>query len=417
MDLNVRSPAALPAASSLVEPVSEERALTAFRRARMAVGTRLNGALGRRGRPRRRLFSLGRRGLFYLMVVLPTFATAIYLFFIASDQYVSEAQFVVRSAQRQAASGLGALLQGSGLSGVRDDSYSVIEFIKSRDALNEVDAKAGFRSMMSRPGADFIARFPQFWSRDTFEEMYEHYQSVVSVTHDTTTGVASLKVRTFVPADSKKLAEALLDAGERLVNRMNERSLGDAVALAEREVKKSEERLALAQSALTAQRVSAGLVDVSSTTKSFVELLGGLEKELAASRAQLTQTRAASPNSPGIQPLRDRVSALEQQIASERGKLVGADGALVGTFAEFERLTLESDFAAKSLVVANGMLEAARMEALRKQLYLERVVEPNAADLSRYPRRFITVISVFGVTFMAYAVLWLLVVNAREHVS
>jgi capsular polysaccharide transport system permease protein len=63
------------------------------------------------------------------------------------------------------------------------------------------------------------------------------------------------------------------------------------------------------------------------------------------------------------------------------------------------------------------MLETARVEALRKQLYLDRVVEPNAADLSRYPRRFLSIITVFGTAFLLYAIIWLVVANAREHAS
>jgi capsular polysaccharide transport system permease protein len=109
------------------------------------------------------------------------------------------------------------------------------------------------------------------------------------------------------------------------------------------------------------------------------------------------------------------VVALEQQVESERSRLFGSETAKVNTFAEFERLTIEAEFAAKALVVANTMLETARLEVLRKQLYLDRVVEPNTADLSRYPRRFLSIITVFATALLIYAVLWLVMANAREH--
>jgi hypothetical protein len=70
---------------------------------------------------------LGNRALFLAVVVLPTLLTAIYMLAIASNQYISEAHFIVRSAQKQNAGGLTAMLQGSGLSGIRDEASSVID--------------------------------------------------------------------------------------------------------------------------------------------------------------------------------------------------------------------------------------------------------------------------------------------------
>ena len=370
-----------------------------------------------RARDRKVRLSLTKRGMFFLLVILPTLTAALYLFAIASDQYISEARFVVRSPQKAGVSGLGALLQGSGVSGTRDDAFYVIDFIKSRDALKDIDDKIHFRDMMNRPGSDFLARFPGPSGHNTFEDLYDHYSDVVNVVHDASTGIATLKVRAFNPTDSQELAEALLESSERLVNRMNDRSLQDSIGVAQKELDSAEKRQIAAQKLLTAYRISVGIVDATATTRSYLELSGGLQKELLASRAQLIQMLATSPNSPGIPALRDRVSSLEQGVASEKAKLVGADGSLVKTFSDFERLTLESEFASKAVVAANTMLETAKLEAMRKQLYLERVVEPNFADLSRYPRRFLATITIFGTAFLAYAIIWLLIVNAREHAS
>lgn len=357
----------------------------------------------------------GNRLLFVALVVLPTLLTALYMLAIASNQYISEAHFIVRSAQKQNGGGLSAMLQSSGLSGIRDESSSVVDYIKSRDALREILPETQFRDVVNRPGADFLARFPSFYRGDSFEELFEHYSNIVTVVHDAATGINTLKVRAFVPEDAQRVAEALLRMSERLVNRMNERSLSDTVTLADREVKIAEARSAAAQKALTQYRVAVGMVDSSSTAKTSLELIGGLERELSAARTQYAQTKAGSPSNPGLQNLKDRVVALEQQIESERGRLYGSDTAKVGAFAEFERLTIEAEFAAKALVVANTMLETARLEALRKQLYLDRVVEPNSADLSRYPRRFLSIVAVFGTAFLVYGILWLVMANAREH--
>ena len=78
---------------------------------------------------------------------------------------------------------------------------------------------------------------------------------------------------------------------------------------------------------------------------------------------------------------------------------------------------MEAEFAGKALLMANTMLENARIDAQRKQLYLERVVEPNAADMSRYPKRWFTLLSVFLTVLIGYMIVWLFTVNAREHAA
>ncbi len=104
-------------------------------------------------------------------------------------------------------------------------------------------------------------------------------------------------------------------------------------------------------------------------------------------RAQLEVTRQASPHSPQIPLFRERVTALQQQIDHERGSLAGDDRSLAPRIAEYERLTLQRSFAERSYVSALALLEAARLDALRQQAYLEQVVEPRAADEARYPWR------------------------------
>ena len=69
--------------------------------------------------------------LFILTVVVPTLLSVIYFGFIASDVYISESRFVVRSPERQTASPLGMFIKGSGFSRSQDDTYTVQDFMLS----------------------------------------------------------------------------------------------------------------------------------------------------------------------------------------------------------------------------------------------------------------------------------------------
>ena len=54
-------------------------------------------------------------------------------------------------------------------------------------------------------------------------------------------------------------------------------------------------------------------------------------------------------------------------------------------------------------------------EALRKQLYLDRLVQPNLPDKAMEPRRIRSVFTVLLVALIAWAVVSLLVAAIREH--
>jgi capsular polysaccharide transport system permease protein len=91
-----------------------------------------------RGSSSFRGFTLGRWRIAarIVLVLLPTLLTAVYYGAIATDRYVSEARFVIRTASKPSslAGGLGALLQLVGMSRSEDDAYAVRDFLLSRDA-------------------------------------------------------------------------------------------------------------------------------------------------------------------------------------------------------------------------------------------------------------------------------------------
>ena len=85
------------------------------------------------------------------IVGLPSLIAGVYYFAIASDLYLSEAKFIVRSPKQVQTSGIGALLQSTGLSRAAEDTSAVQDFIMSRDAVRELEQKDDLRTLLSRP--------------------------------------------------------------------------------------------------------------------------------------------------------------------------------------------------------------------------------------------------------------------------
>lgn len=357
----------------------------------------------------------GSKIAFLLVVAVPTALSALYFGLIASDRFVSESTFVVRSAKSPLSGGLGGLLQIVGITRSQDDAYSVQEYLLSRDAVAALAQTLPLRDMFNRPGADFFARYPNPLYRSSDEELFQYYKSRVSVVHGATTGLTTLKVETFLADDSLKINQTLLGLGEALVNRMNERIRADAIRFAEAEVKRGEERLVETQVAITEFRNRELMLDPSKSSLIVAELIGRLSAELAAVTAQLREVEASSPSSPQIPGLQRRIAALDGQITLERQRVSTASDGLADKIAGYERLTLQREFAVKALASAVTSLEVARNEARRQQLYLERVVEPHIPDYAEQPRRLRTVILVFAGSLMLFFVGWLLLAGVREH--
>ena len=73
--------------------------------------------------------------LLLITVIVPTTLAIIYYGLFASDVYISESQFVVRSPDKPSVSGLGTLLKSAGFSNAGDEIYAADKYIQSRDAL------------------------------------------------------------------------------------------------------------------------------------------------------------------------------------------------------------------------------------------------------------------------------------------
>jgi capsular polysaccharide transport system permease protein len=355
---------------------------------------------------------------FWAIVGLPTLAAGVYFFAIASDLYLSEVQFIVRSPKQVQATGLGALLQSTGLGRAADDTAAVQEFIMTRDAVRKLEKQNDLRTILSRPEGDFVTRFRGllFWRND-FEALYWCYDHFVSVETDTTSGVTTLLVKAYRPEDAHMIATALLNYSEQLVNELNERARKDALETARREVARAEQRIADIQSELTAYRVKQKMLDPKTASSGVLELIAQMNAAQTQAKAQLAELLKNSPNSPQIPLVKTRIASLDNLITEERAKLSGETDSVVAALTEYERLTLDRELAEKALASAFASLEAARLEAQRQQLYLETIAQPNLADYPLYPKRIVSFAVVAASCLLVYGIAWLLVVSAREHAA
>jgi capsular polysaccharide transport system permease protein len=336
-------------------------------------------------RPRRWMRTAVR---FLLIVLLPTLIAGTYFGLVAADRYVSEAKFLVRKPNALGRGPAQTLSIEEGPKGLgTDDSYALRDYMLSRDAMRLLVDKADLRGAVARAHNDVFWWFPSPFGETSDEALYRRYLSLVSVDYESSTGVTTLYVEAFRPEDAQRIANVLMDGGETLLNRLNERARGDAVQLATAEVARSRAEASAAEERLTAFRERETVIDPTKYSETVLVTMGTLSLQLVDTAAQLDVTMQASPHSPQIAPLRGRVRALQAQIDHERDTLAGGDMSLAPKIRDYERLALARDFAERSYISALDLQEAARLDAVRQQEYLEHVVEPGLPDKALYPYR------------------------------
>lgn len=369
--------------------------------------------------PRRSPFVawLKKRRWFLVFVILPTLVAGIYYGFIASDIYISESRFVIKSPdeKRASTSTLANLIQTTGLSGGQEQANEVLAYVRSRDALKALEQDPDIRDRYSAAGIDFLSRFPQPLSDGSFESLYKYFSKMVSASLDHETSVAVISVKAFTPDDAFRINRRLLELSEALVNRLNIRAQSKGIAEAQKQVDLATERAKAARALIAQYRNQQELIDPAKQAVGVLEISNGLTAQRAALQAQLEQMERVAPNNPSIPALRNRVKALSDQVASQDSRVVGTPSGIASKLGGYENLLVEQEFATQSLNVANAALVQARAEAQRQQFYLERVVDPNLPDSPALPKRILSILTVFLACLCLYFIGWMLVAGIIEH--
>ncbi|WP_293971102.1 lipopolysaccharide biosynthesis protein [Sphingomonas sp.] len=359
------------------------------------------------------------RRVFGLIVVLPTLVLASYLFLIASDQYESEAHFLVRSANSSSlpSTGLSQALSMVGApSTATGEATSVADYLTSHDVVATLRHDNRLVERFHDADADLLSRLRR--ADPTPEQLLKYYRRQVDVHLNAETGITTVKVHSFRPEDSYQLVEALLRLGEKRVNMLNVRSYNDAIAVARKQLTDAENALAQSQGRLTQFRQARRDIDPRASGQAQITLVTSLDGQLSQAKAQLSAMGSMiDRSSPQYRAIAARVQALQRQVAAQSGKLTGSNEAIAADIGGYEGLQLRQEFLAKRYEAAAASLDKARDQALRQQLYLVRVVDANMPVKSLYPQRWRILLTTVVVMLLVYSIGWLIVAGVREHAA
>lgn len=344
-----------------------------------------------------------------LLVALPILCGGLYFGLIASDRYVSQSEFIVRSADGSGATRLASMVSAqagaaasAGIGGGDSNAQIVVSFIESHDGMKTVDDSRNLRSLFSRSNADFLSAYPSPFRADSAYQLEQYFSQMIAVDYDPATGVIKLTTEAFRPEDAKAIGESLLVGAEAFVNRMDTRARQDAIRTASDQVVAAYKEVIQARAKLTNFREREKLIDPITMSEGIIKTVSDLASQSAAIKVQLSDLAKNAPASSQIAVLRSQVASIEQQIAAQQRKLVGPDGSMTPVLAEYQQLSLQQEFADRSYTVALEQAEAARLQASRQNVFIERISGPTLADYATEPRRLLMIMLVVVAAFSLF---------------
>lgn len=362
-----------------------------------------------------------RHRLFVFITLLPTLLAIIYFGLAASDVYVSDSSFVVRTPQEQSGSdALGGLLRSVGFARAQDDAYTVEEFLQSRDALRALDEDRSLHigRAFASASVDRISRFGGLTGDTSFEALFLYYQKKVTATLDPNSSIIELETKAFTATDAWRMNELLLQQADALVNKLNEQARQDMIRFDLAEVERDQQEVMKRELALGEYRNRMHVLEPEKEAIPSFEYVTHLQDELVTALIEQFQLEMVARDNPRLQVAKQRVTLLQQEIDREKNRIAGSGSqSLAGKAIEYQRLLVERESADKMLAGALSGLEQARNQALKKQLYLERIAEPSKPDYALEPRRLRDVLVTLIISLMIWGIVGLLVAGVKEHQS
>jgi capsular polysaccharide transport system permease protein len=357
---------------------------------------------------------------FVLVVLIPTACAVVYYGFIAADQFVAEAQFTVTGGEHPASDQFGSMT-GIPAAAIIQDTQIVTNYILSRAALERLDQQVQLRARFSNPAADFVARLNP---EEPVERIVRYWRGMCDVSIKMPSGIVDLKIRAFSSQDAVDIVNGVVDISESVINDMNARMYADSVRSAEEELDRASTRLSNARLELQRARNSEGILDTAKTADALNALVTEVRSGLIKLQQEYTSQLAnVAQTAPQMRALKARIDATQAQLTELQAKVTATSTdprqsqALSNAMTRFAELDLERQIAERLYSGAAAALEATRLVAERKTMYLNTFLRPVAPQEPQYPRRALSMMMTLLAGLVGWGVLIGLSMLIRDNIA
>lgn len=355
--------------------------------------------------------------LFLWLVGLPMIVAVLYYSFFALDRYVSTAQVAVRQVGNNEAPqipGLAVMLSGLNPTS-REETLYLREFLTSQDMLNVLQKKLQWSSHYAGRWRDPLF----FLAEDAAQEdVLEYYRRIVNAYFDEQTGLLTVSVEAFDSSFAEDVLKVMLGESERFVNELSHRMAREQMAFAQGELAKARTVYEQRREDMLAFQSTNNLLDAEAAAKARAGIIAELEASLTKERTALKGLSATlNADTPQVRQQRNRIRALEQQLASEIQRLVSQkDGDKLNVVASrYRNLSIDAAIAEEAYKFAVSSVESARIEASKKLRSLVTVVSPNKPDRANHPERIYNLVTLFFALLLFYGIARFVIATIEDH--
>lgn len=347
------------------------------------------------------------------LIILPMLLLVVYYGLIASDRYTSQATFTVME-NNSTADGFDIGLFGIGRGGGLDDERIIREYILSLDMLGFLDREVALKAHYQSDSADFLSRLS---SRATQEEYLEYYLERISVDFDETSGLLIVEVQAFDAEFAVRMLSAVLKQTEAVVNDISQQLAQAQSDFLVSQLSTSEVSLKSAKQALLVFQNNNQVFSPEQEGESLTGIMAQLETSLIEEKTKLSQLLGfQKSDAPQVLATKERIRAINEQIVSEKARLVGdREGAVNDLLAEYTNLQLDLEFAKNAYATTLAALEGAKAEASKKLKHLIVVSRPSLAEEAKYPDKTNILITALMILTMLFGILRMAISTVREH--
>lgn len=347
----------------------------------------------------------------WVLAIVTVFA--LYFVFIASDRYAVVSQVFIKSSQTSAPSLATVPIIGTTSPGLQD-AMLVRDYMTSRDMMRILDEKLGLRAHYSDSQWDFVSRLSK---EATEEEFHEYYLSRIALSLDDAAAILDVRVQAYSADFARLLSQQILTEAEAFINNVGQKIARDEIGFVEAELELARQKVLSAQGVLLAFQNDNQLLDAEQSSAALQDRVNGLLAQITTLETEET-TLASFLNDEAAElvSVRERLKALRDQLAKERGKLASSDQqALNEITARFAQLRLEVNYATDLYRNTLKSLEQARVEAYKKLKHLVVVQSPTVPQKAEYPRRLYNIMTILVALSLAYGVIIMIWATVREH--
>jgi capsular polysaccharide transport system permease protein len=397
------------------------RLTAAARILRLSTSSRSNifKVVGLRPRLLDRIFSIVSMVLLVCCLIIPTITALAYYGYFASDQYISETRFTVRSSTP--ALGSDQLGKATGIPSAKivQDTQIALNFIESHEMLDILaERNVNLREIFGDESIDWWARLPEDASSDDLLDYWEH---MVSTSVSPSSGIVTVYVRAFTAEDSAMLVREILSASEHVVNRVNDRIWKDVIATSNTNLENAKQQLLQAREALASARNRDGVLTVESSSAIVTTLISTMEGErLNLQHRYDAQLAVVSADAPQMLVLKREIESKEQQLIELKNQLAGSGGDarnLADVSEEMSQLQLAQSLAEQQFSSSLKTVEQIQFVSRQQLLYLESFLDPRVPDEAMYPKRILWIALIFAASLLLWGSLLGILHVIRNQIS